>query len=379
MRIFFITHTYSLDGSGGGEQFVSNFLKAMKKKGHEIFVFAPGGKEFRKKEKKLGINVYHCPTFGHHALHKFEYALLFWKAASLAREFKPDVIHAQNDAFPGLIGHFAKLATHKPLLIAVEYLSEQAVSLNLKAVFAINKFLLPKLNFDAIVSWSNFVVDKFFLPWGIPKRKTHIIPGAVDVEKFSKKTKPHTLLASKGKNWIVSAKPLHSTNAAGISYIVKALPPVLKKHPEWKYAIVGEGQSKPTLQKLVKGLKLENKVFFFGEIPSNQIPSIYAAADIVAHSFAFKATTSIALMESMAAGKAIVATASGEVAPTVGKTALLPRQKDEKSIGQALNKLIENPSLRKELGRKAKQRAKRLYSIDSIAGQFEKIYSNLQN
>jgi glycosyltransferase involved in cell wall biosynthesis len=378
MRIFFITHTYSLDGSGGGEQFVSNFLKQMRKNGHEIFVFTAGGKQFLQKEKKLGIEVYHCPVFGHHAFHKFEYALLSWKAVSLARSFKPDVIHAQNDAFPGLIGHFVKRATGKPLVLAVEYLSQQAVSLNLKAVFAINKFLLPKINFDAVVSWSDFVVEKFFLPWGIPKKKTHIIPGAVDVEKFSKRVSLHPKLAAKGRKWIVSAKPLHSTNAAGISYIVRAMVSVVKKHPDWKYAIIGNGQSKPVLQSLVKELKLEKNVFFFGEIPSEKIPSVYAAADIVAHSFAFKATTSIALMESMAAGKAIVATASGEVAPTVGDTALLPRQKDAKSIASSLNKLIENPALRAELGKKAQLRAKNLYSIESIASQFEEIYKSVQ-
>ncbi len=378
MRIFFITHTYSIGGSGGGEQFVSNFLQQMRRNGHEILVFTAGGKEFTKKEKKLGIEVYHCPTLGHHAFHKFEYALLAWKAASLAKRFKPDVIHAQNDAFPGLIGHFVKKATKKPLVLAVEYLSEQAVSLNLKAVFAINRFLLPKINFDAVVSWSSFVVDKFFLPWGIPKKKIHIIPGAVDVEKFSKKASPYPKLFERGMNWIVSAKPLHSTNAAGISYIIKAMAIVVKKHPGWKYAIVGNGQSKAMLEHLVRDLDLKENVFFFGAVPNEKIPSVYAAADIVAHSFAFKATTSIALMESMAAGKAIVATASGEVAPTVGDTALLPKQKDAKSIAFCLIKLIENPALRDELGKKAQLRAKKLYSIKSIAAQFEEIYKKVQ-
>ncbi|MDP2973651.1 MAG: glycosyltransferase family 4 protein, partial [Candidatus Diapherotrites archaeon] len=216
MRIFFITHTYSLGGSGGGEQFCYNFLKELRRRGHQVFVFTAGGKQFAAEEKKLGLQVYHCPTLGHHAFHKFEYVLFAWKAALLAKKFRPDVIHAQNDVFPALIGRFVKWRVGKPLVVAVEYLSDQAVSLNLKIVFVLNKLLLPKIAADTFVSWSKFVVDKFFIPWGIERKKIHIVPGAVNVKAFLKKNKPHPKLAAIGKNLIVSAKPLHKTNAAGI-------------------------------------------------------------------------------------------------------------------------------------------------------------------
>jgi glycosyltransferase involved in cell wall biosynthesis len=375
MRIFFITHTYSLGGSGGGEQFCYNFLKELRRRGHQVFVFTAGGKQFAAEEKKLGLQVYHCPTLGHHAFHKFEYVLLALKAASLAKRFKPDVIHAQNDVFPALIGASVKRSTKKPLVVAVEYLSDQAVSLNLKIVFALNKLLLPKIPADAFVSWSKFVVEKFFIPWGIERKKIHIVPGAVDLKPFLRKSKPHQLLARVGKNLIVSAKPLHSTNAAGISYIIKAMAIVAKKHPEWKYVIVGEGQSKPELQQLVDELGLQKNVFLVGALPNSEVPSVYAGAEIVAHSFAFKATTSIALMESMAAGKAIVATDSGEVRPTVADTALLAKQKDERSIAAALLQFIEDPALRERKGKAARQRAVEEYAIEGVVDKFEEIYS----
>jgi len=378
MRIFFITHTYSLGGSGGGEQFVSAFLQELRRRKHRVFVFTPGGKEFEKKEKALGLEVYHAPTFGHHAFHKFEYVLMSWKAAELAKKFRPDVIHSQNDIFPALIGSAVKGATKKPLVVAVEYLSDQAVSLNLKTVFAINKLLLPRIGFDVIVSWSKFVVQKFFLPWGIEKEKIRLVPGAVDVKRFLKKAKPNPKLVKIGKNLIVSAKPLHSTNAAGLSYVIKAMAIVAKKFPEWKYVIVGEGQSKQMLGDLAKQLGLQKNVFLIGPIENEEMPSVYAASQIVAHSFAFKATTSIALIESMAAGKAIVATRSGEVAPTTADTVMLARQKDAKSIAEGLLKLIENPSLRKQLGEKARARAKEKFGIEGVVRQFEKIYKEAQ-
>jgi len=377
MKIFFITHTYSIGGSGGGEQFASNFLQEALKRGHELLVFTPGGKHFSAREKKLGIKVWHCPVFGHHAFHKFEYLLFWWKAVLLARKFKPDVIHAQNDVFPGIVGWFVRAFTGTPLVCAVEYLSKQAESLNLKLVFVLNKFFIPKIKFDSLVSWSTFVVENYFGPWGIPNERITLIPGGVNVSAFTSSTKPNAKLSSMGGKWIVSVKPLHKTNAMGLSYTIKAMSLVSKKHPEWRYAVFGDGQSRPMLEQLVKKLGLEEKVVFFGAVENSEVPSIYAAAEIIVHSFAFKATTSIALMESMAAGKAIVATDSGEVKNTVGKTALLARAKDGKSIALQINRLIERPSLRKKLGAMARKRALENYSIEAIVSRFEGLYEKL--
>ena len=169
MRIFYITHTYSLEGGGGGEVFCTNFLKELSRRGHKIFVFTASRVRFPEKEKELGIEVFTPEVFLHHALHKFQYALLYPKAIKLARKFNPDIIHAQNDVFPAFIGSKVKNAMGVPLVAAVEYLSDKNVSLNLTLTYSINKLLLPKLNYDKIVSWSRYVIDNFFIPWKIPK------------------------------------------------------------------------------------------------------------------------------------------------------------------------------------------------------------------
>jgi glycosyltransferase involved in cell wall biosynthesis len=299
------------------------------------------------------------------------------KAVELAKKFNPDIIHAQNDVFPALIGEKVKKATGAPLVASIEYLSDKAVSLNLKIVFLFNKFFLPRIKFDKLVSWSRFVIDSYFLPWKIPKRKIVLIPGAVDVSAFLKKSKPHAKLKQFGKNLIVSAKPIHTTNAMGLLQTIKAMKFVSEKFSDWKFVVVGEGEKRSWLQDVVKELKLEKNVVFAGGINAEEIPSVYAAAEIVVHSFAFKATTSIALIESMAAQKAIVATDFGEVANTVGGTAVLVEPNNPESIAKGIIKLIENPKLRKELGEKARKRAMKNFSMPAIVDRFEKLYKEL--
>lgn len=392
MRIFFITHTYSLRGGGGGEAFCNDFLRELVKRGHKIFVFATKSDDFSEEEKRLGLEVFKVPCFGHHAFHKFEYLLQAKKAAELAKKFSPDIIHAQNDAFPALIGEAVKKKTKKPLVASIEYLSDKAVSINLKIVFLFNKFFLPRIKFDKLVSWSEFVIENYLLPWGIPKEKIVLIPGAVDVKPFLltqkslgkntkgaflKKVFPHPKIWEFGSNVIVSAKPLHSTNAMGIAQTIKAMKIVSKQFPEWKFVIAGDGEKRAWLESLVKELELKKNVFFIGSIPAEQIPSVYSAVQIVVHSFAFKATTSIALIESMAAQKAIVATDFGEVANTVGNTAILVKPNNPESIAKGIIHLIENPLLRIELGKKARKRAIERFSMPAIVDRFEELYKEL--
>ena len=377
MRIFFITHTYSLGGSGGGEQFVSSYLKQLRKRGHEVFVFTTASADYSAQEKALGLRVFKAKCWGHHAFHKFEYLIQRGKAVQLAREFKAEIIHAQNDAFPGLIGQHVKKKLGIPMVLAVEYLSDTAVSINLKLVFALNKFFLPRIAFDKIVSWSTLVIDKFLLPWGIPRGKIELIPGGLDLSRFKKLPAPGKTRKKFGKNLIVSIKPLHSTNARGISYIISAMKTVSQKHPEFKYIVFGDGKARPELESLVKEFGVEKNVLFAGGVENSEAPEIYASADIVAHSFAFKATTSIALIESMAAGKAIVATDSGEVSKTARGSVKLVKPVNPASIAFGLIELIEDPFLGRELGKKAREVAQQNYSIEGVAQQFEKIYSEL--
>lgn len=377
MKIFFITHTYSLSGGGGGEIFVSSFLREMRKRGHEILVFAPHSNDSSLEEKELGIKSWLAPVFGHHALHKFEYLFFAPKAVLLAKKFCPDVIHAQNDALPCIIGCIAKRFVKKPLVLGLEGLSDKATGINLKIVFALNKFFLPRLCFDKLVSWSEFVKKNFLLKWNIPEKKIAVIPGGIDLQNFLA-AKPSAEFKKRfGKNFFLSAKPLNNINATAISFIIRAMKTVAKKYPDARYVIAGGGNELARLEALVKELGLEKNVLFAGWVFPDNLPELYASADFVVHSFIFRASTSIALIESMAAGKAIVATESGEVNNAVKGAALIVEPENPESIAKGIIEMIENPALKKQLGEKARKVALENYSIQAIADKFERIYSEL--
>jgi len=378
MRIFYITHTFSLDveQGGGGEIYCSYLLKELKRQGHEIFVFTVGGKP-TKSEKNSGIKVFRAPSIGHHALHKFEYILFTWKAIKLAREFKADIVHAQNDVLPGLIAHFVKWRLKIPFLLGMEYISENAHSLNLKLVYLLNKLLIPILNYDFVISMSNFNVNKYLLKWGVPKNKIKVIPVGLDLNEFKPTTPSKELIDKYGPHLIISIKPLYSTNAEGIKYIIRGFKHVAEKYPKYNYLIIGDGEKKKELMELVNVLDLQKNVHFLSPKPHSALPEIYSSAEFMVHSFVYEATTSMGLIDSLACGVPLVVTDSGEVKNASQGAAILAKPKDEKSIVEAMLKLIENPQLRKELGTKERKIAEEKFSIEKVGNDFISIYKNL--
>jgi len=375
MRIFFITHTYSLEGGGGGEVNVAGILRQLCKD-NEVFLFTPDCPHFAE-EKKLGLQVYRAKAWGHPAFHKIEYALQAGKAVELARKFRPDVIHAHNDVFPALIGDRIKKKLKIPLSVYIECISKKTNSWNMKMVYETNRFFLPKINADVMISMSKFNADNYLIPWGIPKEKIPVIPAGIDTEKM-KPVKPDSKLLKKyGKHILVSMRPLHTTHAKGIAWIIRAMKIVHKKHPKYKYLIFGDGSGKQMLQELVKELGLEDTVKFPGAVAYEKVRAIYCASEFMVHSFSFETSTSISLIDSLACGRPVIATDSGEIKYAFGEAAIIVPQEDEKALADAMNRLIESPKLRKQMEKKSRKLAVERYSIGSVAKMFEKEFAKI--
>lgn len=376
VKLFFVTHTYSLGGGGGSEAFVSGFLK-MLSKDNEIFVFAPNGRHYKEQEKKYNIKVYRTPVFGHHAFHKFQQQLFKDKAVKLAKDFKAEIIHAQNDVLSGLIAEKIKKKTNANFLLNIEYLSEQNASINMKIVFLLNKLFLPKLSRDFTVCWSKHVAEKYLKPWGFKESEIEIIPGAIDTELFKPGINASDLKERFGEKIIVSAKPLHATNAKGIENTIKAMPYVFKEFPDYKFVVFGYGTHKKLLEETVKKMGLEKKILFPGELKHSEVPKAYAAATLVVHSFAFEATTSIALLESMSAEKPVIVTSTGEIARVVGNTGYLVPPMNPKKMAEKIIHVLQNPREAQKKARLARKKVLEHYSLKKTVERFKKIYNML--
>lgn len=134
--------------------------------------------------------------------------------------------------------------------------------------------------------------------------------------------------------------------------------------------IAGDGSLFSSLKSMVKEQNLEQKVFLFGSVDPDRMRDLYTASDIF---FLPSQNEGIALTiyEAMACGLPVVgANVGGQaelVTPECGFL-LLPQSKSEMiySYAEILSKLIQNPSLRKQMGKAGRQRILSYFSIDSM-------------
>ena len=377
MRIFYITSV--LGDSGGSEIYTRDLLLELMRRGHELCVATTT------RYTLPGAEMVFIPRFGHHGLHKFAAPLFAGKVLAAARKFKPDLVQIHSNCFMGYLGHRVKEALGVPHVCLIELLSGVNFSLHAKAIHASEKFLLPKLNYDKLIVWTENMKQRFLLPWGVPEEKIAIIPAALNLENYRLDADgaPDGAQVKKvfgdpgGAHLITSIKTLWHSNAKGLEYVIRAMQDVHARHPEYTYVIFGEGGSRAGLERLVERLGLEGCVKLPGGISPRDCPEVWAATEIAPHSFVYEFSTSISLLEYMAMGRACVVTDMGAVREVVGDAALVVEPENARALAEGINKLIEDKKRREELGRKARKRVEENYSIGKAVEKLEGVYREL--
>ncbi len=369
MRIFYITSV--LGDSGGSEIYTRDLLRELLRRGHQLCVATTTRYNLE------GAEMVYLPRFGHHAFHKFMAPLFAARVVRAARAFKPDLVQSHSNCFMGYLGHRVKKALGVPHVCLIELISGVNFTLHAKAIHASEKFLLPKLNYDKIIVWTENMKRRFLLPWGVPENRIEIVPAAIDLKNYPLDADGSHVNKVFGEHLITSIKTLWETNAKGLEYVVKAMKGVHAKHPEYNYVIFGEGKRKADLEALVERLGLGDCVKLAGPISPRDCPEVWAATEIAPHSFVYEFSTSISLLEYLAMGKACVVTDMGAVREFVGDAALVVGPEDERAMADGINRLIEDPGLRAEFGRKARQRVEENYTIEKAVDRLEAIYGGI--
>lgn len=145
----------------------------------------------------------------------------------------------------------------------------------------------------------------------------------------------------------------------------------------WRLVLVGRDQGvQETLIQQVHLLGLTEHIIFLG--PRSDAAQLWAAADIgilCSHEEGF----SNAILEGMAAGLPMVVTDVGGNAEAVldGKTGYVVPAKNPKALAAALQKLIQNPDLRQDMGAQGRARAEHSFSLDGCVDQYVSFYHRL--
>ncbi|HVA62143.1 MAG TPA: glycosyltransferase [Terriglobales bacterium] len=145
--------------------------------------------------------------------------------------------------------------------------------------------------------------------------------------------------------------------------------------------IIGDGRERPRLERLAQELGLGERATFFGHVPDAELPTRLRAADIFALPSCTQAETfGVAQVEAMAAGLPVVNTALATGTDWVsahGLTGLTVTPNDAVALEAALRRLIEDRPFRLACGRRARQRARALFSNERRGPELASLYREL--
>jgi glycosyltransferase involved in cell wall biosynthesis len=158
---------------------------------------------------------------------------------------------------------------------------------------------------------------------------------------------------------------------------IKALSVVIKKFPKAKLLIVGKGEEKNNLKKVIKKMGLEKNVIFTGYISEKELLKLYATADIFVLTSKYEGF-GIANCEALASGTPVITydTSAARDFIIEGKTGFITKH-DYREFAKRIISLLSNTKLLKSMSKEGRKIVEKKYTWDLYAKKHKEVFDKL--
>jgi len=231
------------------------------------------------------------------------------------------------------------------------------------------------VNAEAVKNW--------LVSEGYEAARIVVIRNGVDLTRFSEPAEPDRVRQEFGLPPGVPLVAVASrlSRLKGLEQFLEAAAVVSRQSTEARFLVIGEAapHDQPylaELKTLAARLGLGDRVIFTGL--RSDVPRLIAGVDVAVMPSLNEALSN-ALLESMAAGAAVVATRVGGTPEALvdGENGLLVPPGDVAALSLAVMRLLEAPTLAGQLGRAARQSIANRFSIERMAASTEGLYRQL--
>jgi glycosyltransferase involved in cell wall biosynthesis len=200
---------------------------------------------------------------------------------------------------------------------------------------------------------------------GVADTKIRTIPNGVDVSAYTPVGRRERLRR------IITVANLRPEKGYDTLIVAAAL--IVRHRPDVEFAVVGDGPLRGSLIDEVAARGLSSHFRFLGQ--RNDVPALLATSDVFVLASRSEACPN-GVLEAMAAGLPIVATRVGGIPELIdaGRTGMLVDADDAGALATSVIDLMDRPDFAHHLGRAARERAERRFSLDQMIGSFERLY-----
>jgi len=215
---------------------------------------------------------------------------------------------------------------------------------------------------------------------GFSDQKIFVLPNGVDVERFRPATPTEQSEAKKALNLtpdtLVIGTVARLVRRKGIEVLLQAFKTISQNHPT-HLLVIGDGPLGDELRALASDLGIDRSVSWFG---ARRDPEIWLRAmDVFVFPSRLEGIPN-AVLEAMATGLPIVATAIGGVVDLIQDrmTGIVIPPDDPDALAAALDQQLNDAALRADLGLRARVRAVGAFSLSGSISRVIDLYRALQ-
>jgi len=369
MKIALVT-PYDWAVPGGVNSHVLHLAQQFLRDGHEVRIVAPSSKRWSHCEDNLviiGENTIGLPASGSVAN-----ICLAFNLGSRVRKFLEreqfDIVHLHEPFMPLLPFQFMRFS--KATNVATFHATREGGS----RLYAYTRFLIrpwwKRLHGKTVVSKPALrLIGHYFAG------RYRILPNGIDYSTFAAEMPPFPQFRDGKRNILFLGR---QEKRKGLPYLLQAYAKLKAEMPDIRLIVVGpDGGMRPACERFIERNNLED-VLFTGYVPYADLPRYYKSADVFCAPNTGQESFGIVLLEAMAAGTAIAASAIEGFTEIVsdGQEGLLVPPRDSEALAAALQRLLADSDLRRHMIECGAQKAQQ-YSWDRVSQQNLAYYSQV--
>ena len=291
----------------------------------------------------------------------------------MLRSWRPDVLHVHLPGYTG--GRLAVLAGRSAQVGAIICTAHLAPAGPVSGRVRAERVLLNH-GVHRFLAVSEDSLGRQVRYLGQPRSRSAVVPNGVDPARFL--SVADRTLARQVLGLPLDAPVVGTVGRLvpqkSIGTLIDALPDILASRPEVHALVVGDGPLRDELSDHARRLRVADRLHLTGF--RTDIQMCLAAMDVFVLTSLFEGLP-IAILEAMASGLPVVATAVDGVPETVieGVTGCLIPARQPARLAEAVLKLLTDPARARAMGAAGRERVVRRFTMDrfvaSIRGEYE--------
>lgn len=309
----------------------------------------------------------------------------------VAREVKPDVIHAHSPALNAVAALRVGGKLGIPVVYEIRAFWEDAAvdhgtskewGLRYRLTRGMETWALKRVNAATTICEG---LRAEIVSRGIPAQKVEVIPNAVDIGDFSTDGVRDEALAAQlglqGKTVLGFIGSFYAYE--GLDILLNALPAMLAKRPEIRVLLVGGGPQDANLRQQAKDLGVADAVTFTGRVPHSEVQRYYNLVDVLCYPRHKMRLTDLVTplkpLEAMAQGRLMVASDVGGHKELIedGRTGVLFKAGDAQALAAKVLALLDAPQQWPELRQRGRHFVEAERNWAASVARYKQVYGGV--